>query len=663
LSHEARDDLKVKLAELDAEIASVKSQLEPLQQLHAHLISERHTLENQLQKLSTTHRSQIKSSARASTTSGIDYQGCSFPWSPAIATTLRQVFKLSGFRLCQEGVINAAMDDRNIVCVMPTGGGKSLTYQLPAMMGRGVTVVISPLLALIWDQVRSLKDLGVECAMMTGATTKAEQNQIYEKIEGGSSKGGRELRLCYVTPEKVAKSKRFMSALEKANAMGRLPERHVDEAHCCSQLGHDFRPDYKKLSVLKTLFPRVPIQAVTATLSTKTLPDLLKILQLPPVCDGNKANSTGTVFFSAPLHRANLHYKVLPKPSSAKAAIERIGNWIQRKHPGDSGIIYCLSKKDTETVADELREWSRGQIKTGVYHAGVDDAAKEGIHLDWRKGRINCICATIAFGLGIDKGDVRYVIHHSMSKSLDGYYQETGRAGRDGKDSDCVLFYRGQDASRLSSLIYGDVDGTAKLHEMLRFAQDLKTCRKVAFAKYFATSSSLSTSAWDHPSSISNSTSTSSVSPCGVCDNCSRPTSSIFTRNVTLETWQIIKVLDEVTAQGGRVTLSNLADLVRGLGGGSFGIMIQGKKGKRRMGGEKEKLDLNEVAGGKVGLSKEASSSLLIHLTLLGYLQDSYHATAYTVNVYISLGPNSIRLSRFSHETVQTSGPTIEYTF
>nr|XP_031858167.1 uncharacterized protein CI109_006409 [Kwoniella shandongensis]KAA5525239.1 hypothetical protein CI109_006409 [Kwoniella shandongensis] len=656
VDYEAREAIKVALAKLDGEIKSVVAQLEPLQALHASLTAERRQLETQLSKSTHLPKSAgTSSTTKPSASNRIDYQSSSFPFSTAIVQTLKKQFGLSSFRLCQEGVINAAVDDRDIVCVMPTGGGKSLTYQLPAVMGRGLTVVISPLLALIWDQVRAMKEIGIECVMMTGSTSTAEQNEIYDRIKNGPSRGQKELR-----PEKISKSKRLISSLEQANTAGRL-----HEAHCCSQLGHDFRPDYKKLSMLKTLFPRVPIQAVTATLSSKTLPDLLKILRLGDITDGRNAKTTGTVFFSAPLFRPNLHYKVLPKPSNAKAAIAEMGKWILEHHDGESGIIYCLSKKDAETVAEELREWSNSGIKTGVYHAGIDDNAKERIHVRWREGKINCICATIAFGLGIDKGDVRYVAHHSMSKSLEGYYQETGRAGRDGKDSDCVLFYRGQDAARLSSLIYGDVDGTSKLQEMLRFAQDLKTCRKLAFARYFSASAHLSASAWDNADSLSSSG--GSTTTCGICDNCTRSPESIITKDVTVESWKILKIAQIVQSEGGRVTLANLGDLVRGLGGGTFGVVGGGEEGrrkKRKLTGEKGQLSLDEV-GGKVTMGKDDTEMLLMHLLLLGYLRDSYHATAFSVNVYIIPSDSAVRLTRLSLDEIEQgrAGIKVECTF
>ncbi|WVN90067.1 uncharacterized protein L203_105302 [Cryptococcus depauperatus CBS 7841] len=636
-SLEDREAIKTKLSKLDAEIDDVKAQLEPLQSLLASLKAERQVLQKEVSHLCHVKPDMLPSSAHVR----LDYQSSSFPFSDAVLQTLKNVFSLSSFRMCQQGVINAAVDNRDIICVMPTGGGKSLTYQLPAVIGSGLTVVISPLLALIWDQVRGLRELGIECTMITGSIGRDEQNDIYRRLKEGTKNRAKEIQLCYVTPEKMSRSKRFISILEKLNSEARL-----NEAHCCSQLGHDFRPDYKKLSMLKALFPRVPIQAVTATLSSKSLPDLLKILQMNPITDGRDANATGTVFFSAPLFRPNLHYKVFSKPPNAKATIAAMGQWIKDQHNGESGIIYCLSKRDATNVADELFQWSEGNIKTGVYHAEVSDDQKEALHIEWRKGKINCICATIAFGMGIDKGDVRYVIHHSMSKTLEGYYQETGRAGRDGKTSDCVLFYRGQDCTRLASLVFADVDGLTKLKEMLRFAQDLTTCRKVAFAKYFHASSSLSASAWDQPpTSSSPSASSHSNTICKICDNCLRQPHTIITRDVTFDSWKILRIAQTITANGGRVTLQSFCNLVRGLGNGNFTI----GDGKDKNQGT---INLDDVEG-KVDLNIDDVEILTIHLFLLGYLNISFHATPYSVNAYMISSNTAVRLTRFSRAAIE----------
>ncbi|KAH7882286.1 P-loop containing nucleoside triphosphate hydrolase protein [Phlebopus sp. FC_14] len=571
---------------------------------------------------------------------------------------MKRVFGINSFRLCQQGVCNANMDGRDVVCVMPTGGGKSLTYQLPALLTPGCTLVISPLISLITDQILHLREAGgnlLEAVMLTGGTSKSLANEIQQRLSSMASLRGNdqgEIKLCYVTPEKIAKSKGFMSLLRKLVEGGKLARIVIDEAHCVSQLGHDFRPDYRKLSVLRQFFPLVPILALSATCPPKVLQDILKILNMRPVVDGNSAPRDGTIYFSAPLYRKNLHYSVLQKPSSAKEVILTMAEYILQYHKNDSGIVYCLAKKDAETVAESLQTVSNGRIRTGVYHADIPDGQKETLHRQWREGSVQVVCATIAFGLGIDKGNVRFVLHHT--KSLDGYYQESGRAGRDGQDADCVLYYRPQDATRQSAITCTDVDGRAKLHEMLRFAQDIEECRKILFAKYFSASSDLSMASWTTEES-------SAMDRCGHCDNCTRGPETIERKDVTLEAWQLLKILKAVDAQGGRQTIAGLSDLARGLSGGIFDA---GGKGKRKKTKEKVQLDYDAVSGGKVGLSKDDLETLIVHLLVSRYLGEAYSSTAYTVNVYVIPGELALRLSRLTRADVTSGkGPRIQCSF
>ncbi|KAH6906055.1 ATP-dependent DNA helicase [Coprinopsis sp. MPI-PUGE-AT-0042] len=626
------DEINGKLAENELDLKEVNEGLKALQTQKEKLLHDGERLKRTLREL-TSKSTAGKGKGKAQAT--INYTDEPFDWDDALRGRMRKVFGIQDFRHCQKGVCNANMDGRDIVCVMPTGGGKSLTYQLPSLLTPGVTLVVSPLLALINDQVIHLRERGIEAVMLTGETSTSGKKDITKRLHDLANRvagDGNEIKLCYVTPEKLAKDKTFVSLLGKLSRAGRLARFVIDEAHCVSQLGHDFRPDYKELHMFRQLFPRVPIMALSATCPPQVLQDLIKILGLRPVVGGNEANTDGTIYFSSPLYRKNLHYKILPKSASGAPTCKAMSDWILEHHPTDTGIIYCLTQKDCETVADEVHRVSESKIRTGVYHASIGASEKLKLHNDWRAGKVKVVCATIAFGLGIDKGDVRFVLHYSIPKSVDGYYQESGRAGRDGKDSDCVLFYRPQDFSSVAGLISKESSGITKLHDVLKFVEDVEECRKIQFAKYFSHSANMSVAAW-------STSEQDALQRCGHCDNCTRSPASLHSVDVTLQSWQIIKILQMTESMGSKVTLQMLAGLARGKNGGKIDVKVKtGGKGRGRTTKQTQELDLDTICGGAVDLSGPDTERLIIRLLTDSYLKEEFIPTAYSTNVYLVRG-------------------------
>ncbi len=380
--------------------------------------------------------------------------------SPSPLAILKSHFGFDSFLPLQEEIIGNVLGGRDSLALMPTGGGKSLCYQLPAMCLPGLTLVVSPLIALMKDQVDGLNSNGIPARFINSSLTSSEIEQAQAQASGG------QVKILYVAPERLAMPgfRRFLNNVK-------LSLIAIDEAHCISEWGHEFRPDYRNLRQLRQAFPGVPAIALTATATWQVREDIVQQLGL----------QQGRIFLSS-FNRANLTYSVQSKEGYWQKLLTLLG-----AHKGESAIIYAFSRRETEELAEDLN--ARG-LKARPYHAGLDPETRRRTQEDFIRDRVPIIVATIAFGMGIDKPDIRLVAHHSLPKSLEGYYQETGRAGRDGLPSECVLFYSYADKAKQEYFIdqieerVEQENARLKLSRMVEFAE-IPLCRRKTILGYF----------------------------------------------------------------------------------------------------------------------------------------------------------------------------------
>ncbi|SMD43870.1 ATP-dependent DNA helicase RecQ [Aquiflexum balticum DSM 16537] len=432
----------------------------------------------------------------------------------SVKEKLKKIFGFNQFRGTQEAIVENVLSGKNTFVIMPTGAGKSLCYQFPAVVSDGTAIVISPLIALMKNQVDQLNAFGINAHFLNSTLNKSETNKVKKEVLSGKTK------LLYVAPESLTKEENVLFLKE-----AKLSFVAIDEAHCISEWGHDFRPEYRKIkTIIAQIGSHLPVVALTATATPKVQQDIQRNLQM------EEAD-----LFKSSFNRTNLYYEVRPKLKNETK--KQIIKYI-KTHKGKSGIIYCLSRKKVEEIAELLKV---NGINAAPYHAGLDQSVRVKNQDDFLNEELDVIVATIAFGMGIDKPDVRYVIHYDVPKSLEGYYQETGRAGRDGLDGHCLMFYRYEDIVKLEKFnkdkpVTERENSKILLEEMAAYAES-SVCRRKVLLHYFGEYLG---------------------EDCGFCDNCKKPKEKFEGMDYLLSAIAAVKETNN------RFNLTHIVNVIRG---------------------------------------------------------------------------------------------------
>ncbi len=446
-----------------------------------------------------------------------------------LIATLKRHFGYDEFRPLQEEIICDALAERDVFVLMPTGGGKSLCFQLPALLQEGLTIVVSPLISLMKDQVDALQTSGIPATFLNSTLERQEAIARWRGLHRG------DYRMLYVAPERLM----LETFLERA-LKWKIAQIAIDEAHCISEWGHDFRPEYRELKKLRQHFPDVPVMALTATATERVRADIIKQLQLrDPGC------------YVASFNRPNLTYRVIPKSGPYEQLLEFI-----RTRPNESGIVYCASRKSTDSLARNLND---DGISAKPYHAGLTSSERTKHQESFLRDDVRVVTATIAFGMGINKPNVRFVVHYDLPKNLESYYQETGRAGRDGLPSECVLLFSPGDVAKQLHFIDEKSESEARiaraqLRQMVHYAET-RECRRATLLKYFGEE-------YPTPDETVGGNRPLLQTSCEGCDNCLTPRETF---DGTIPAQKFLSCVHRIcTKSGFGFGLNHVVDVLRG---------------------------------------------------------------------------------------------------